>query len=123
VGKTRQPNHDGNGNCIYKYKNINVYAVSNGYIIHNTAKPFEEGHSHINNFHLSKLVAKCVCKEKVLEKGRLSESVFLYLLVSITRLCTDEQEDYKNYIQGLIDARKKKGKKDTYMNPQPRGRN
>jgi hypothetical protein len=113
-----------NGQTVYKREHFSIYKVGNGYIAHNTSiKDFEQGHTHIKSLYLAKLVIRCAIKRKILEKRKLSESVFIYLLISIIRICDKDAEEYKQHIQDLIDTRKQKGRKDIYMNPQSRGRN
>lgn len=43
-------------NVIYRKKNYNIYRVGNGYIVHNTNKPFKIGHTHISNYNTAKTI-------------------------------------------------------------------
>jgi len=43
-------------NVIYRKKNYNIYKVGNGYIVHNTNKPFKTGHTHISNYNTAKTI-------------------------------------------------------------------
>lgn len=45
-----------NGDCIYRRKNYNIYKHSNEFIIHNTNKPFQDYHTHVNNYNLCKII-------------------------------------------------------------------
>lgn len=47
--------------CLYKKKNFKIYGFDNAFIIHNTNKEFQEGHTHINNYHTAKwLIDLCI---------------------------------------------------------------
>lgn len=77
-----------------------------GYIIHNTNKPFEKGHSHLKSFEMAKVIINNVIYEK---KPKTSN---IYLLQSHTRLSNSDK--YISYINGLIEIKKRK--KDEYIN-------
>lgn len=77
-----------------------------GYIIHNTNKPFEKGHSHLKSFEMAKVIINNVICEK---KPKTSN---IYLLESHIRLSNSGK--YINYINGLIEIKKRK--KPEYIN-------
>lgn len=77
-----------------------------GYIIHNTNKPFEKGHSHLKSFEMAKVIINNVIYEK---KPKTSN---IYLLESHIRL--SESDKYISYIKHLIEVKKRK--KDEYIN-------
>ena len=72
---------------IFKLKSINIYSDSNNhYIVHNTNKPFESGHTHIKNFNTAKYLAYLVTYNKIPKKGQLSN----YLIDSLIRLTSSQ---------------------------------
>lgn len=77
-----------------------------GYIVHNTKKPFEIGHTHLNSFGMAKVMINNVINKKNPKTNNI------YLLESHIRLSDDEK--YIAYIKHLIEA--KKCKKDEYFN-------
>ena len=77
-----------------------------GYIIHNTSKPFEEGHSHLKSFEMAKVIINNVIYKK---KPKTSN---IYLLESHIRLSNNDK--YVSYIKHLIEVKKRK--KDEYIN-------
>lgn len=77
-----------------------------GYIVHNTRKPFENGHTHLNSFSMAKVIVNNVIHKKNPKTNNI------YLLESHIRLSEDEK--YISYIKHLIDV--KKCKKDEYFN-------
>lgn len=66
---------------IDKIGHYNIYSNNKGaYIIHNTKKSFEYGHSHINNYNTARYLATLALKKKVPERlGR-------YQLISLLRI-------------------------------------
>jgi hypothetical protein len=82
---------------VYKCKNFNIYSnLHNGFIIHNTKKPFDEGHTHINNFDTAKFLIKLSIHKSV--PDHLSN----YLLESLIRINKD-----RKYIQKLKNIKNK----------------
>lgn len=79
-------------NIIYSKRGYNIYKMKPGsYIVHNTKKNFEEGHTHINNYNAAKYVIDMSCNS-IIPKKHLSK----YLIVSIIRISADD-----NYITNL----------------------
>lgn len=73
---------------IGKIRNINIYSDSDGhYIVHNTSKEFEVGHTHISNYKTAKYVAYLVAYNKIPKRGHLSD----YLYESIYRLSKNRE--------------------------------
>lgn len=71
-------------NIIYKRKNYNIYKVSkNQYIVHNTLKPFSNGHTHVNNYYAAKMIIHLSITKTI--PDHLSK----YLLESIIRISID----------------------------------
>lgn len=81
-------------NVIYRKKNYNIYRVGNGFIVHNTDKPFKSGHTHISNYNAAKTIINFSYHKSI--PNHLSK----YLLQSIIRISTDEK--YINRIQDLL---------------------
>lgn len=77
-------------NQIYQNRQFKIYKTLEGYIVHNSHKPFEQGHTHILNFNTAKYIVY-LSVHKVIPK-RLNN----YLLVSLIRISEDS-----NY-SGLI---------------------
>lgn len=49
---------------VFTRKEFSIYRVRDGYIVHNTNKPFEKGHTHIHSFNKAKsLVDLCIRKK------------------------------------------------------------
>lgn len=57
----------------------------NNFIVHNTNKKFEEGHTHINNYNTAKTVISMSLNNTI--SAHLSK----YLIESIIRISTDEE--------------------------------
>lgn len=84
-------------NIIYSNKGYNIYRLKPGaFIVHNTRKPFESGHTHINNYNTAKYVIDMSCN-KLIPKKHLSR----YLIQSIIRISDDK--DYIDKIQKLLE--------------------
>lgn len=85
--------------------------VRNGkhsFIVINTKKGFDNGHTHLNNYKQALYIIDCVKGKKI------PTSFSKYLLISLVRLSAD-----KNYIikvEELINTREQKGKKGNYHN-------
>ena len=60
---------------LYKKYNFKIYGMERGeskseYIIVNTNKPFQNGHTHINDFHLAKHIIDLACSYRVPNKKK-----------------------------------------------------
>ena len=81
---------------IYKKKWFNIYkGDDHAYIVHNTRKDFDIGHTHINNFNTAKYVLNMALYNLIPSKHLSS-----YLLNSIIRVSNNES--YANKIKALI---------------------
>lgn len=78
------------------------------YIVINTNKRYDKGHTHLNNYKDVMFVIDSV------NRKRVPRNMNNYLLVSLIRVTDDEE--YANKVQELIDTRKRKGKKAVYVN-------
>ena len=70
---------------IYRNRNFKIYKTLNEYIVHNSNKDFEQGHTHIQNFDTAKYLIH-LSIHRIVPK-RLSK----YLIVSLIRL-SDSRE-------------------------------
>lgn len=93
-------------NRVFKKKSYNVYGFDDGYVIHNTDKRFEEGHTHIKNFKTAKFLIDLAIHKSI--PHHLNE----YFLVSLMRISTDAE--YIRKIQGLLDSKQSKDKSYYY---------
>ncbi len=66
-------------------------------------------HTHMKSRQLAKTVIYNVCNDKIPLNSRD------YTLISMYRL--SDNKKYRKKIQGILDTRKQKGKKDNYYNP------
>ena len=98
-------------NIVYEKGEFIVMKVRSddrvGYIVHNTNKKWEEGHTHLKSFNMAKELINNVIKHK---KPKTSNG---YLLMSHIRVTNDES--YEKYIQDLMKTKRCKGKQ-TYRN-------
>lgn len=86
---------------IYRYKNYNIYSNhNNGFIIHNTKKDFQNGHTHLNNYNTAKYLIKLSCYHTI--PNHLSD----YLIDSLIRISDDS-----SYIDKLYKIKNKKNDK------------
>ena len=91
---------------MYRDKNFNIYAGENDtYIIHNTRKKFQEGHTHLRNFKTCKYIID-IAKHKSIPRTFSKR-----IIDSIIRISDDE-----TYIKKLTHYKNNKKKKDPYIN-------
>lgn len=77
---------------VYKIKNFDIYSNKNGaFIVYNTNKSFEQGHTHINNYNTAKYIANLAVHQSLPKKN-----ISKYLIQSLIRISSD-----KNYIKKL----------------------
>ena len=83
---------------IYKYKSFNIYSnFNNSYIVHNTKKPFKNGHTHINNYNTAKFLIKLSIHKTI--PNHLSD----YLIESLIRINSDH--DYIHKLENIKNKR------------------
>ena len=92
---------------VYIKKHFIITKVQNGYIVYNTDKEFEKGHTHLKSFKASKTAIDLVLNSKI------PRSTNFYYLESLIRLSSDKK--YIEKINELIEVRKQKGKKSPYV--------
>ena len=82
---------------VYKQRYFNLYSnFDNGFIIHNTRKPFEKGHTHLNNYDTSRYIIKLAYHHTV------PKHLSIYLIDSLIRISNDE-----GYIHQLNELKQK----------------
>ena len=88
---------------ISKMRYFNIYSNFNGgYIVHNTHKDFELGHTHINNYKTARYVAYLALYKKMPKNNHLST----YLIQSVIRISDD-----KKYIIQMTELLEESSKK------------
>ncbi len=95
-----------NSQKVYEKKHFIILKVKSGrkvgYIVYNTKKEWEEGHTHLQSFNMAKTIIDNVLKHK------RPKTKNLYLLHSHLRLSDDPA--YDKLIGEMIDAKKRKRK-------------
>ena len=95
-------------NKIYEKKEFMIFQVKQGYVVYNTKKSFQEGHTHLKHFQAAKTAIDLVLNRKI------PRSTHGYYLTSLIRLSEDDL--YINKIYELLESREQKGKKSRYYN-------
>ncbi len=95
-------------NKIYERKEFMIFQVKEGYVVYNTKKSFQEGHTHLKHFNAAKTAIDLVINKKI------PKSTQVYYLTSLIRISADDK--YISKIKELMETREKKGKKDKYYN-------
>ena len=92
---------------VFSKKEYKVFQCieNRNYIVINTKKPFEEGHTHVQHYHTAMYLVDCAIHKKIPKK------VNRYFLVSLTRISKDTK--YKERIQRVLDGEEPK---ETYIN-------
>lgn len=93
---------------IYRKDEFIILKVSEGFIVYNTKKEWENGHSHLKSFKAAKTAINLV------QKGKLPKSRGFYYLTTLQRISTEEE--YIERIEQLKQTRKEKERKQTYYN-------
>lgn len=68
---------------IYSNRQFKIYETLYGYIVHNSCKPFEQGHTHIKNYNTAKYLVYLSIHKIVPKKLQT------YLMVSLIRISDD----------------------------------
>ncbi|MFN1941038.1 hypothetical protein ACK2GU_20110 [Clostridioides difficile] len=97
-----------NTNKIYEKKEYIIIKSKNGYIVYNTNKKFEEGHTHLKSYNAAKTAIDLVIKR------RIPRSYSIYFLTSLMRISNDVQ--YIKHISDIVYIRNSKGLKEKYIN-------
>ena len=93
--------------CIKKDKFI-LFQVRNGWIVYNTNKEFENGHTHLKSKCSALAAIDFVLKEKIPKRSSN------YYLISLIRI--SDNENYVGKVRELMNVRGSKGKKPIYRN-------
>ena len=72
---------------VYAKKHMIIFqrAESGEYVVYNTNKPWEDGHTHIHTLKQAKYLVDCILNNKIPQK------VNSYFLVSLIRLSNDKK--------------------------------
>lgn len=95
-------------NKIYEKKEFIVFQVKKGYVVYNTRKSFEEGHTHLKHFEAAKTAIDLAINKKI------PRSKYGYYLTSLIRISDDGY--YIDKLSELLYVREQKGKKEKYCN-------
>lgn len=93
---------------IYQKKEYIILKVKKGYIVYNTKKEFENGHTHLHSFEMSKTII-----DNSINKKR-PKTNNLYLLESHIRVTNDSK--YKRLLQEILSAKSNRSKDHKYYN-------
>lgn len=93
---------------VYEKKEYIILKVKKGYIVYNTKKEFENGHTHLQSFEMSKTIIDNSIKKKRPKTNNI------YLIESHIRVTNDSK--YKQVLEELVDAKRNKGKDHKYHN-------
>lgn len=95
-------------NKIYEKKEYIIIKSKTGYIVYNTNKKFEEGHTHLKSYNAARTAIDLVIRKKI------PRSNSIYFITSLKRISNDM--NYIKSINKLIDTRSDKGLKEKYIN-------
>ena len=70
---------------VYQDSNFKVYKAGNGFILHNTHKSFQNGHTHVQSYDT------CMVMIKLVEKKQLPKSHSKYFIESLIRISSDKR--------------------------------
>ncbi|MPM53565.1 hypothetical protein SDC9_100333 [bioreactor metagenome] len=93
---------------VYERKEYIILKVKKGYIVYNTKKVFENGHTHLQSFEMSKTIIDNSIRKKRPKTNNI------YLIESHIRVTNDSK--YKQILEALIEAKKDKTKDNKYHN-------
>ena len=93
---------------VYERKEYIILKVKKGYIVYNTKKSFESGHTHLQSFEMSKTIIDNNIRKKRPKTNNI------YLIESHIRVTDDSK--YKQVLEDLIEAKKDKTKDNKYHN-------
>lgn len=91
---------DGLAVKIYSKDKYNIYLADNSYIVHNTRKEFEAGHTHINSLDTAKYIIDLAIHRS------MPHHLSTYLLASLIRISNDG--GYSSKVEELIQNKKHK---------------
>ena len=91
---------------IYERNEFIILRVKKGFIVYNTKKEFENGHTHLQSFEMS----KTVINNNIRKKRPKTHNI--YLIESHIRVSNDEK--YKQILEEMLEAKKDKTKDNKY---------
>ena len=91
---------------LYKVKNFGVYHSGCDYIVYNSNKKFEGGHTHIDSLKTAKYIVKLSLHKSI------PHNLSIYLLNSLIRLSDDN--NYTEKISELLETKQSKTKNMYY---------
>ena len=83
---------------IFQRKEYSIYRCDYGYVIHNTNKKFENGHTHVNNFYKAKILVIMAIKREIDSKLTKHD------IESLMRITNDNR--YRNQLRDLLKKNK-----------------
>lgn len=93
---------------IYERREYIILRVKKGYVVYNTKKRFENGHTHLQSFEMSKtIIDNCIKKKR-------PKTNSLYLLESHIRVTNDSK--YKKILEEILDSKQDRTKDNKYHN-------
>ena len=93
---------------IYDRIEYIILRVKKGYIVYNTKKNFENGHTHLQSFEMSKTLIDNIIRKK---RPKTNNT---YLIESHIRVTKDSK--YKQILEEMLEAKKNKTKDKKYNN-------
>lgn len=91
---------------VYERNKYLIFRVKNGYIVYNSKKEFDDGHTHLKHFNACKTLIDLSCKKK------LPRSNSIYFISSLIRISDDEK--YIEKLKEFIDVKTNKTKNKYY---------
>mgnify|MGYP000431202029 CR=1 FL=1 len=79
---------------IFQRKEYSIYRCSDGFVVHNTNKKFENGHTHIRSFKKAKSIIDLAVRKKMPNTPRKWE------IECLLRIVKDEK--YKKKLRSLL---------------------
>ena len=92
-------------NQVYSKQAYNIYQSSDGYIVHNTLKDFQSGHTHLNSFKSAKYLIDLALHRSI------PYHLDRYRLISLSRITEDE-----SYREKILELIQNKREKMSYIN-------
>lgn len=93
---------------IYERKEYIILRVKKGYIVYNTKKDFENGHTHLQSFEMSRTLIDNSIRKK---RPKTNNT---YLIESHIRVTKDIK--YKQILEEMLESKKNKTKDNKYNN-------
>ncbi|MBU5337297.1 hypothetical protein [Intestinibacter bartlettii] len=106
--KQTRSNKTAGAEKIYEREGYIILRMKRGYIVYNTKKNFENGHTHIQSFE----IAKTIIDNNIRKKRPKTNSI--YLIESHIRVTNDSK--YKKMLEELLASKEDKTKDNKYRN-------